>query len=106
MVQALIDGGADAYGTSDSGHTFLWIAANAGHPDILKVFIDNTNSDHLEVKCGVRSETALAVAAAGGNTDCVRVLLAAGAEVYGEDENGESPVRTHHGAACFEAQTI
>jgi ankyrin repeat protein len=77
VVQRLIDEGADAYGATDAGTTYLWIAAKNNHPDILKVFMDNTNEEHVVTKCGKRNQTALAVAAQEGNTDCVKVLLAA-----------------------------
>ncbi|KAH8180088.1 ankyrin repeats (3 copies) domain-containing protein [Sarocladium implicatum] len=67
----------------------LYICAREGLVDILKILLVNIEKDELEEKGGSRGSTALHVAAAFGETEAVKLLIAAGADVNETNRDGE-----------------
>ena len=84
----LLDGvSADAH--DDSGIPVLAVAAVTGHPDIIEVLVEF--GVDIDAKDAVGGGTALHWAAASGQVEAVRELLAAGADATIRDDLGEDP---------------
>lgn len=72
-VRAQLAAGADVNGTDPSCYTAVWLAAMAGHLDVLNVLLDSFASIHL---CDRSDTSPLAIAAMMGNDAIVAKLIA------------------------------
>ena len=79
VVRALVSAGADVNTQCTyNGVSALSFASNKGHIDIVNILVDNGT----EIECtDNEGRTPLWLAAAGGQTDVVRALVSAGADV-------------------------
>ena len=73
-----------------TARTYVYMAAENNHPDVLQIFIDH--GVDIEAECGEGQQTALAAASLNGHTDCVKVLLNSNADVHHTDLYGETPI--------------
>jgi ankyrin repeat protein len=91
VVRVLLDNGADINAVSNSG-TALYLAAKWDHPDVVKVFLEHLPKPpnfekglNLEIELNdsgyYDGMSALTIAADKGNSEIVRLLLEAGANV-------------------------
>ncbi|PWW80468.1 ankyrin, partial [Tuber magnatum] len=73
IVEVLLSSGAHGEMVNWAGQTALLVAAEAGHGDVVRLFLENgVNVD------GAAGDTALVVAARQGHQDIVRMLLEEG----------------------------
>lgn len=73
--------------------TPLMVAATYGSVEVLRIILDKSAAD-VNLSCGPDKSTALHCAASGGSDnslDVVKMLLAAGADTYCMDANGNCP---------------
>ena len=87
-VERLIRAGVDVNKVdSDYGYTPLYLAAERGHIDIVKLLINNGANISEKSSDG---ETPLYWVAREGYVDIVKLLLSAGADPYIADNEGET----------------
>lgn len=92
MVEALIAKGAAVAGSPEPGAmTPLMHAANGNVPGVARALLARLDAAALERR-NAMGMTALAVGAAVGATDVVRLLLERGAKVEASDERGKTPL--------------
>lgn len=68
------------------GYTALHLAARGGHPDVLRILLENRAD--IEARTNNREWRALHLAAAGGHEAVVRLLLQHGASTYADAKGG------------------
>jgi ankyrin repeat protein len=89
-VKVLLEAGANPKETGNDGNTPLHRAANEGNADAMKVLL--AERVPLETKATFNGATALHMAAFTNSGECVRLLLAAGADPNSRDTSGASPL--------------
>jgi ankyrin repeat protein len=87
-VQALLDKGASPGLKDRRGFTPLALAAHYAKPEIVGLLLDRTPPGEQNAA----RTSLLLVAAAGGRTDNVRLLLDKGADVNARTDNGQTPL--------------
>jgi ankyrin repeat protein len=104
-VEALLNAGADVNAQDDEGFTALMEASQFGHEDAVMVLLraEGINVDSKE-RYGW---TALMLACSRGRLGVVHLLLAANADIYVRDDNGENAFNIAYANEHFEiAQAI
>lgn len=91
-VKALLAEGGSQGIKDASGSTALFAAADAGHPEVLKLLLAAAGGKKDLETTGKDGNTPLAVAAQSGHEEVVRVLLAAGAARDAANEKKETPM--------------
>lgn len=79
LVQQALDAGVAVTVENGYGSPALLVAAQSGHPNIVKMLLEHGADPNTATKD--QSETALTAAVCGGNQEAVRLLIAAGADV-------------------------
>jgi ankyrin repeat protein len=86
VIERLIRGGADVNQAADDGDTVLHnLSANEGNYNIFRFILQHGANPNARRTCG---ETPLQMAAVWGVTECVRDLLAEGADTEVADRGG------------------
>ena len=91
-LRFLVESGTDLTLRADSGDNTLMIAARSGRVDSVKYLIEDGKMSSLN-QVNNQGETALMVAASGPNDAhalCVKFLVEAGADLYVQDEFGNT----------------
>ncbi|KAL5321110.1 hypothetical protein ACEPPN_011922 [Leptodophora sp. 'Broadleaf-Isolate-01'] len=70
----------------------LYFASSHGLVSVVRLLLSDAASVDIEAKGGRYGSTSLQVASYRGNTDCVRLLLAAGADPNAPNDLGETPL--------------
>lgn len=90
-VNLLIKGGADVNSIDSSGVSPLHIAADRRFSLCMKVFLDSNKVD-INLLTRDKENTALHLAAEGGYTDCLIMLLDKGADTMKRNKKGQIPL--------------
>merc|ERR1719262_1734416 len=86
VCNILIQNGANVEIQDNDGQTALFGAVYAGHHQLVEELIDKKCPLEAHTK---RGETALMWAAMNQQLQCLQVLVAAGAMIHTQDENGQ-----------------
>lgn len=89
MMQCLLKNGADVNDTGKQGYTALYIAALNNHPEVVKVLL----SYNPDLEITHKNRSALTAATERGNTEVVRLLLEAGANVNHQSGQNNFPLQ-------------
>lgn len=81
-VRILLDAGADPNAVDDCNRKPLWFAARNNRVNIVKSLLEMTTNINDQVYNG---HTCLTSAARWGHTNCVKLLLEAGAEIWSQE---------------------
>lgn len=108
ITELLLEAGADVDAVCDSG-TAAYLAAKHDQKDVLKMLLDHTTKPNLEIEVPAPSDggqpgvgqpkleeagmTALCIACQRGSTECIELLLGAGAEVNHQTRDGSFPLK-------------
>ena len=91
MTDYLLRNGADVNEVGKHDRTSLFLAARHNHPEVVKVLL-SYDAD-LEIDTPIQRGSALSVATERGNTEVVRLLLEAGANVNHRSRPNFSPLQ-------------
>lgn len=98
-VELLLQAGSDVNRRNAGGMTALSWAACANHPEVVKLLLDAGAMVNIPTtSCGATVDgwcrtgsTELHIAALHGSTECIPLLLAAGADIEAQDMFGRTP---------------
>ena len=93
IVRSLLAAGADGNVTSAGGESPLLIATDCGLPEIARLLIEEGGADANQTNDTIGGNTALHVACEVGDLDLVSLLLAAGADISAQAEDGATPLQ-------------
>ena len=91
VARLLIDAGASLTEVTKSGQTPLHLAANQCRPEIIAVLLEFRSALDIQQR-NSDGETPLLSAVLGGNLECVRRLIQAGADINTQCSNGWTPL--------------
>lgn len=104
-VNLLIKGGADVNSIDSSGVSPLHIAADRRHSHCMKVFLESSKTD-INLSTRDKENTALHLAAEGGYTDCLIMLLDKGADFMKRNKKGQIPLHLAAKSQCVECVEV
>ena len=88
MVKLLLNAGADVEAEDADGYFALFIAAQEGYPEVVKLLLD-TGADKEKCACG---RNPLSAATEKGHTEVVQLLLDARTDAPLETQNPVRPI--------------
>ncbi|KAK7948693.1 uncharacterized protein PG986_009579 [Apiospora aurea] len=93
IVKMLVEAGVDINWQDETGETAMHIAARFGHVDIVKILLDGTDQQRVNLELAEKSFawTPLHIAAVDGHLPVAQLLVEAGAEVNKMDSFGWTP---------------